>query len=87
MKKTTFIYLLGFNFFLLSYTLDYENHEVTTVENARVKINNSLLKSFRKDLASITQQLTNSYKANLSENQFIGFCNVVRFFVYNIKTY
>src|SRR5690606_35417990 len=68
MKKTTFIYLLGFNFFLLSCTLDDENYEVTTVENPQVKINNFLGKPARTDLAFITQQLTNSYKVNFNDS-------------------
>ncbi|KAA5535564.1 hypothetical protein [Paenimyroides baculatum] len=68
MKKTTFIYLLGFNFFLLSCTLDDENNNFTTIENAQMKINNPLGKPSRTDLAFITQQLTNSYKANFNDS-------------------
>lgn len=68
MKKTTFIYLLGFNFFLLSCTFDDVDHEVTIVENDQMKIDNLSGKPSRTDLAFITQQLTNSYKANYNDN-------------------
>ena len=68
MKKTTFICLLAFNFSLLSCNFDDSYNEVNTVENTQVQINNPLAKPSRTDLAFITQQLTNSYKANFNDS-------------------
>jgi len=68
MKKITFIYLLGFNFLLLSCTLDGEDNEVSIIESTPNNNDNLSGKPARTDLAFITQQLTNSYKVNFNDS-------------------
>ena len=68
MKKITFIYLLVFNFLLLSCTLNGVDNEVIIIESTPNNNDNISEKPAPTDLAIITQQLTNSYKLNFNDS-------------------